>query len=148
MPFSRVTAGRRRFRIATACALWLIAACSGGDATAPSASVSIVGSWALQTVNGSALPYLMDQNGADKSEMTAEVLTFLATGQFTEIAQVRVTSGGQVSTLAVQQAGTFTANKGNVTLTFAGDGSTAQGSQSGSTLTLGLNGLNLSYKKQ
>jgi len=150
MSSSRPIVDARHVRAAAiaASAIWFFAACGGSDATAPSASVSIVGSWTLQSVNGSPLPYVMDRNGADKSEMTADILTFLTSGQFTDIAQVRVTSGGQVSTLAVQQAGTYAANKGNVTLTFAGDASTAQGSQSGSTFTLGLNGLSLAYKKQ
>lgn len=86
----------------------LTAACTGSDATAPGPSVSVIGSWSLQTVNGAPLPYVMDQNGADKSELTADVITFIGGGQFTQVSQVRVTSAGQVSTQPVLQAGTFT----------------------------------------
>ena len=136
-----------RLRPLAALFLVLAAACSGKDTTAAT-SVSIVGVWTLQTVNGAPLPYLMDQAGADKSEMTGDVLTFLASGQFTEIAQVRVTSGGQVTTQTVPQAGTFTASKGSIAMTFAGSSTQAQGSQAGSSLTLALNGLTLVYKKQ
>ena len=133
-------------------AIWAIvlaSACSGGtDTTAPATSVSIVGTWTLQSVNGASLPYLMDQSGADKSEMTSDVLTFLATGQFTEIAQVRLTSGGQVTTTSVPQAGTYAANKGTVVLTFAGSDTQARGTQTGATLAVAINGLAFVYQKQ
>jgi hypothetical protein len=139
---------REQFKRFSGYALLVLgAACSGGsEATAPAGSASVVGTWSLKTVNGATLPYLMDQIGADKTEMTGDVIVFLASGQFTETAQVRATSGGQVSTVPVQQAGTWATNKGSVALTFVG-GNTADGSYTGASLSLNINGLAFGYTK-
>ncbi|MBM4193404.1 MAG: hypothetical protein FJ202_03360 [Gemmatimonadetes bacterium] len=140
-----------RLIVVAAAGLWLtaaVAACSG-DSSAPtaSASASVVGTWNLQQVGNSPLPYLIDQNGADKSELTGGTLVFLSSGFFTEVSTVRNTTGGQVSMTSVPQGGTFTANKGAVQATFAGAAEASAGTYTASTLTIAIGGLPMTYRR-
>src|ERR1044072_8557407 len=38
----------------------------GGDSTTEPTNASVAGTWSLSTVNGTALPYILAQSGADK----------------------------------------------------------------------------------
>ena len=81
----------RRF---VSCMLLIVAAACGGDSpTRPTASV--VGTWNLQTVNGSALPYLVPQTDFEAVELLSDVLTAAANGTFAQMTRFRVTQDGQ-----------------------------------------------------
>ena len=121
-------------------------ACSSDDSTGPDTSVE--GTWTLQSVNGSDLPYVVAQAGSDKVEVTADVLTVASGGAFTEITSIRVTSGGNVTTQSIPDAGSYTVNGTAVTFTFQSDGSSGTGTLSGNTLTVATQGVSLLYKKQ
>ena len=131
-----------------ACLLLVVAAACGGDSPTEPTPTSVAGTWRLQTVNGSVLPFLVGQVGADKLELTSDVLTVAASGSFTQMTQFRVTASGQVSTEDVPDAGTYALNGTAVTFTFDSDGSTGTGSLSGNTLTVAGGGFAMVYKKQ
>jgi len=128
-------------------ALATLAACSSSESTAP-AGASIVGSWSLEAVNGAPLPYVLSDTASTRTEVTADVLTFLQSGQFTQLTELRTTTAGQSNTQTVPQAGTFTASGGQVTLQFAGDSASYAGTVSGRTFTLAFQLLTLRYGKQ
>lgn len=122
-----------------------IAAC-GGDATSPG-SVSVAGSYALQTVNGSPLPFIVLQIGADKVELLNETVTLSEGGTFTQQGALRVTESGFVSTESYADAGTYVRNGTAVAFEFNSDGSTGTGTISGNTITVAVSGFSLVYRK-
>ena len=131
-----------------ACMLLLVGAACGGDSPTQPTSSSVAGTWSLQTINGTALPYIVAQAGSDKVELTSDVLTVVGSGSFTQITQVRVTQNGQVSTQSIPDAGSYVLNGTAVTFTFNSDGSSGTGSLSGNTLTIAEDGFAYVYRKQ
>lgn len=125
--------------------LALTLACSG-DSTGPT-EASVAGTWNLQSVNGTALPFVIAQTGTNKTEITADVLTVTSSGSFTEITTVRTTLNGTATTQTVPDAGSYVLNGNNVTFQFQSDGSVGSGTISGNTLTVSQAGLSLIYKK-
>src|SRR6185436_17936516 len=85
-----------RLRIALASLLFAIAC--GSDSTTGPTAVSLAGTWNLQSINGSSLPFVIAQTGANKAELVSDVVTVVSTGSFTEITTVRSTINGQVTT--------------------------------------------------
>ena len=131
-----------------ACLLLMVAAACGGDSPTEPTPASVSGTWRLQTVNGSVLPYLLVQFETDKVELTSEVLTVAASGSFTQLTQLTTTQSGQVSTESLTDAGTYTLNGTALTFTFDSDGSTGTGSLSGNTLTVAGGGFAMVFRKQ
>ena len=131
-----------------ACLLLVVTAACGSDAPSEPTPASLAGTWRLQTVNGSGLPFVVAQLGTDKVELTSDVLTVAASGSFTQMTQIRVTQSGQVSTESVPDAGSYTLNGTAVSFTFDSDGSTGTGSLSGNALTVAASGFALVYRKQ
>lgn len=128
-------------------AVTLLIACGDDGTTAPT-TTSVAGTWTLQSINGTSLPYVIAQTGADKIEITSDVVTAVATGSFTQITTIRTTVSGQISTQSVADAGTWTLNGTAVTFQFNSDGSVGTGSISGNTLTVTESGFAYIYKKQ
>ena len=110
----------------------------GGDSTSPTASIA--GSWNLQTVDGSSLPFILAQTGGNKQELTGGVLTLSAAsssaGSYTITLTERVTVNGQVTTSSGSDAGTYSLNGTAVTLTSNSGAGSFNGSWSGNSLTL------------
>ena len=131
-----------------ACLLLMVAAACGGDSPTEPTPASVAGTWRLQTVNGSVLPYLLVQFGTDKVELTSEVLTVAASGSFTQLTQFTTTQSGEVSIEDLTDAGTYTLNGTAATFTYDSDGSTGTGSLSGNTLTVAGGGFAMVYRKQ
>ena len=131
-----------------ACLLLMVAAACGGDSPTEPTPASVAGTWRLQTVNGSALPYVLVQFETDKVELTSEVLTVAASGSFTQLTQFTTTQSGQVSVEDLTDAGTYTLNGTAATFTYDSDGSTGTGSLSGNTLTVAGGGFAMVYRKQ
>jgi hypothetical protein len=107
-------------------------ACLGGT-TGP---VSVVGTYNLQTVNGSPLPYTYP-NGV---VLQSEVLTLKADGTFTDVA-TRVGS-------AASDAGIFTNFSGTVTFSDETINQVYQGQLSGNTMTTVVGGFTQRFLKQ
>jgi hypothetical protein len=138
---------RRTAFVATMILAILSAAGCGGDSTSPAAQ-SIAGSWTLQSVNGSPLPFIVPQTGADKLEVLSDVLVISGTGSFTQTTSTRTTTNGVPTTQSVVDAGSYTLNGSTVTLHFSSDGFIGTASWSGNTITTVTGeGLALVYKR-
>ena len=127
-----------------------VAAC-GGDSTGPG---SIAGRYTLQTINGNPLPFVVNQVGADKIEITAAHINLNADLTCSENVTLRRTIGGNVSTEVKTDVGTYTINNQALTLTFVSKapGGSITTSQimlsiTGSQLTLSQGGSVLIYRK-
>jgi hypothetical protein len=104
-------------------------ACS--DSTSP--DVVIVGTWNLETVNGNPLPFTLPGTG---EVVTAEAFTIQAAGRFTITTTFRVTSGGNVTSETIPDAGAYVVSGSTVTFTYDSDGSQDIATVSGNTFTL------------
>ena len=126
----------------------VFAVACGSDSTTQPTTASIAGTWNLQSINGSNMPFILSQTGANKVEVVSDAVTAVSTGSFTEITTLRSTINGQVTTQSVPDAGSYTLNGTAVFFIFNSDGSTGTGSLSGNTLTVSTNGFAYIYKKQ
>ena len=120
-----------------------LAACGGDSSTSPGV---VTGTYNLRTVNGSPLPYTVIQIGADKIEITGDVIILNEGGTFTETTSQRTTENGVVTTSTIDDAGTYTLTGTAITLTSQESGSIS-GAVSGGTMTLTLEGLAAVYSK-
>ena len=130
-------------------ARWRLAAiaCGSDDSTTPTQS-SVAGTWNLQTINGSALPFTVATSPA-KIEVLSDVVNVSSNGTYTSSEQTRTTIGTQVTTNTSTDAGTYTLNGNNVAILSNTAGSTAQaGVVSGNTLTVTQSGLTFVFQKQ
>lgn len=92
-------------------------------------------------MNGTKLPYLfpnvVNQDDANKLELSGAVLTIEPGGSLTRDRMVRITLNGQVSSESEMVAGTYTISGSAVTVSYDLDGRPAvNGSWSGNTLTI------------
>jgi len=86
----------------------LIALCTvAGCSTEPH---SPVGLWRLQTVNGAPLPFIVEQIGLNKIELTQDSYALTKQGTYQEITAFRETVNGVVSTPSAVEIGTYTVN--------------------------------------
>ena len=108
-------------RLVLACAAVTLLAC-GGDSTGPVASAE--GTWSLQSVGGTALPYTyaFDAATSHRAEVLSDVFDLNADGTFTETFTTRDTQGTTVTTETATDAGTWSQSGKAVTVTFS-DGS-------------------------
>jgi len=110
----------------------------GGDSTGPSETYS--GTYTLRTINGTAVPYVIIQLGADKVEIASGTVTMSDNGtnggSYTYNATVRTTVNGQVSTETQSDQGNYTRTGTGWHATSTVDGTTSSGTLSGGTLTL------------
>ena len=134
----------RRFLLA--CSALVLLGC-GSDSTGPGAN--IVGTWDLQTVNGSPLPYLVDFNQTTntRTEVVSDQYVVHQGGTYDETFTTRTTVGTQVTDDPVADAGTWTVNGNSVTLT-ASDGSPLNGTVNGNHITANIGGFTLVYLKE
>jgi hypothetical protein len=125
----------------------VVVGCGSDSSTGPS-QASIVGTWELKTINGTALPFVVAQVGTNKVELLSDVFTINAGGSFTQTTTVRSTVNGQASTSSEADAGSYTLNGTAVTLKFNSDGSTGTASWSGNTMTTTDGGFALVYTRR
>ena len=85
--------------------LFSLAAC-GSDATSPTA-VTFAGTYSLQTINGSKLPYVVLQQGTTAVTITADQLTIADGGTWTESGTLQTTQNGQTTTQVGGDNGTW-----------------------------------------
>lgn len=123
----------------------LVTACGGSsDSTAP--QISVEGTYNLQSVNGSALPYTFVGNGVSIS-LISEVIT-ASGGSFTQLQTADVTQNGATQRTTASDAGRYTINGSAVTFQFNSDGSTGTGTINGNTFTVANQGYSYYYVKQ
>lgn len=128
------------------CFTLLVAASCGGDSTAPGTG-NIAGTYALQTVNGASPPFLVPLIGSDRIEVLTETVTLSQDHGFTQQGSLRITQNGTVSIDSFVETGVYTRNGTAVNFAFNSDGTTGTGTLSGNTLTVGISGLSLVYRK-
>jgi hypothetical protein len=130
-------------KLLSLCAILFAIGC--GDSTSP--ILTVAGTWSLQSVDGISLPYILEQVGADKAELTSDVITANSTGSFTETTNIKITEGGQVTNESFPDAGTYTQSGSAVTFTFNSDGSSGTATLNGNTLTMTTAGFSLVYTR-
>ena len=111
----------------------------GSDSTGPD-EPDWVGSYALETVEGSALPVVLLQIGNDKIEVTTGSVTLNEDQTFSTNMTYRVTEAGSVSTGSDSQVGSFTKNGTALRFNYS-DGTQDTGSLNGEILTLTSEGV-------
>lgn len=125
-------------------ALAFTAAC--GDSSTSVSSIS--GTYNLQTVNGSSLPYVF-QAANPKIEIISEQLVLSSNSTFSLTDQERTTpTGGSPTTQAFTETGTWTLSGSTITVVFASDASRSSGTVSGNTISIAETGFNLVFLKQ
>ena len=134
-------------RLLLACASVALLGC-GGDSTGPAASFE--GTWNLQTINGSALPYtaVFVASPLYKLEILSDQVIANADGTFTESAQVRETNGSTVTTSTEGDNGTWVQHGSQIDLTSASDGTVTTATISGSKLAVNAQGVLGVYTRQ
>jgi ABC-type uncharacterized transport system ATPase subunit len=125
--------------------LFLLLAGCARDVSAPE-SATVPGVYHLTTVNGVALPYLVQQNVASRVDVTESVLTLNADLTWSEVTAYRVSGGSGTSTDTQMTIGTWAAMNGAVALTSA-DGFTSSGAVSRTLLTLIGQGFTMVYRR-
>ena len=134
-------------KLLLACAAVAMLGC-GGDSTGPAASAE--GTWNLQTVNGSALPYtaIFIASPVYRFEILSDQVVASGDGSYVETSQVRETDGTTVTTSTEQDIGTWTQHGSQVTVTSALDGTVNTAVVSGNKLTVNAEGVIGVYVRQ
>lgn len=115
------------------------------DGTRPTPA-SFAGTWNLQTVNGSPMPFVV-QTANPKIEIMSDQIVVVDNGTFTESFVVQRTTGTQVVLERGSDSGTYSLNGSAVSLVYA-DGSTGNGATTGNSLTLAGQGFSQVYTRQ
>jgi len=120
-----------------------IAAC--GDSTAPE---TVVGVYAMQSINGSAPPAVVGQDASGTLEVTGGQVSLNADQTFSDRTDFRFTdaSTGAVTTTQDVATGTYTRSGNTVTLTPTGE-SPYSLTWDGSSLTQIVSGISIIYSK-
>ena len=124
--------------------LLALLACDGDGSTGPGASIA--GAYSLTTVNGAPLPFVVQQAGTYKYEITADTYTLADAGTWTEVRADRTTSNGAVTTSTKTDAGSWSRNGTSITLTSPANGALS-GTVSGNTLSLSSAGNTMVFTK-
>ena len=124
-----------------------IAVACGSDSPTQPTNASIAGTWNLTSVNGTGLPFVINQSGTDKVELVSDVVTATATGTYTEMFSFRETLNGVVTTTTEPDNGTYTINGTAITLHSSTNGSIT-GALNGNTFTLVDQGFVFLFTKQ
>jgi hypothetical protein len=120
----------------------------GGDPTGLGASV--VGTWTLQTVNGSPLPYtdvFVAGPPLHRLEFVSDTFVAADDRTYTEAFTTRETDGTTITTSTNNRTGTWIQTSGSVIITNT-DGNVSTAGISGNTITIYQDPLVLVYKRQ
>jgi len=141
---------RRMLALAYAVSTVVLAGCGSDSSTDPSQDVVgntvLVGTWNLTTVNGEALPLLL-QEADPKVELMSDQLVVFANGKFTRSLLARFTDGIDSSTQTYPDSGTYKMNGSSAIFTFT-DGSGGMGTLSGNRMTVSGTGIPFVYQRQ
>lgn len=115
------------------------------NATGPD---DLLGTWRLETVSGQSLPFILEQDGTRKVELTGETVTLLASGRQTMVTSFRVTENGNVFTESIPAPGNYTVSGSTLLLTFDSDEDTYTAIVNGDTMTIDDIGLTFVYRRE
>ena len=129
-----------------ACAAVAILGC-GGDSTGP--AVNAQGTWNLQSVNGSGLPFTAEfiSSPLYRLEIVGDQVNANADGTFTQYTTIRETLGTDVTESTDTYTGTWAQHGNQVDITDS-DGVTTTGTISGNKLAIKEQGFLAVYVKQ
>jgi hypothetical protein len=132
-------------RLLLVCAAIALAGC--GDSTGPVASAE--GTWNLQTVNNSPLPYTVAfiANPTYRLEIVNDVFIVHGDGTYDETFTSRETNGTTVTTTDDADNGTWVQHGSALTIT-SSDGTSSPATISGNTITANLEGFAVVYRRQ
>ena len=116
-----------------------------GDSVGPDPDAH-VGTYTLQTVNGSPLPFLIRQEGNNRIELTEGTVTLNANGTFSSRHSHRFTEGESISTETQSLTGTYVKSDGTFTFT-DNEGDVYSALLEGNSLTLNEGGVVAVYRK-
>ncbi|HSQ30746.1 MAG TPA: hypothetical protein VLN49_12900 [Gemmatimonadaceae bacterium] len=114
--------------------LALLLGCGTGTPLQPD-SVTLVGRWNLQTVNGQSLPYTDPQISAYKFETLSHTVTMDSRGFYKAQGHYRLTSNGHATVRVDTDSGTYSVNPPQLTISSMVTGERDIGTISGTTLT-------------
>ena len=108
----------------------------------------LLGTWRLETVSGQGLPFILEQDGTRKVELTGETVTLLASGRQTMVTSFRVTENGNVFTESIPAPGNYTVNGSTLLLTFDNDEDEYTAIVNGDTMSIDDIGLTFVYRRE
>lgn len=110
-----------------------------GDSSGPDDGGIVAGTYTLRTINGSGLPFVLAQIGTEfKFEIVSDVFTLKEDNTFTDVATVRFTEEGTVTTETNTYTGTYTTTGSTVRLTDTTGETLTSTFSAGNTLTMNL----------
>lgn len=129
--------------VALAVAGATVVAASCTPATSP---LELAGVYPLVSVNGAALPYLVQGSGSARTELIDDAFTLHPGGTYAENGQTRTIAGGSVTYAYPVDAGNFTRRGDRIALESLVSTARRATIRDG-TLTLVADGLTLVYRK-
>jgi hypothetical protein len=138
--------GATLVRRATPMAVLLLLASCSESSTEPSYA-SVAGTWTLQTVNGTALPFTLAEFGEDKVELLSETVVATSSGTFTQSGVIRLTTAGSVTTEPYNDSGTYTLQGSTIIFTFESDDSSGSGNVDDDVVTVTYFGNTYVYRR-
>jgi hypothetical protein len=142
-----------RSMLVTLCAVTtaVLTACGSDNGTAPTPTPLadnsfVIGTWNLTTVDGVALPYVV-QSEEPLVEIISDRLVLLADGTFTELLRFRVTDSGASLTQSRPDAGRFSFEGSVATFRF-NDQTGGTGTVLGESLTVAGTGTPFVYVRE
>lgn len=137
----------RRLTAVVAGLLVSLAAACGDSSSGPSPE-SLVGTWNLQSLNGTPLPFVL-QGANPKVELLNDQIVVQSNGTFTDSYNFRFTDvNGVVTTNGASDPGTWTLNGTAVVFRYDADASTSTATLNGTTFTIAAGGFSQVYTKQ
>ena len=126
------------------CAL-LFSGCDSGGSN-DSFEQNITGTYALQTVDGVALPFVVVQVMDNKIELLEGQMRLDADQTFSASLTARITEDGVATTETESDTGTYSVSGTTLTLTY-GDGTTESGTLVGKTMTITAEEITFVFRK-
>lgn len=109
--------------------------CGGSDSTSPATS-SVVGTYALKSIDGLSLPYVTDLNSASKTEVLDATYSLNADGSYSQLVHYRMTTATSVTVTNAGDVGAYLSVNGALTLFSTTGLGQLNGSVGGGTLTI------------
>jgi hypothetical protein len=121
---------------ATIC--FVTASCGGGDkSTGPTV---VAGTYTLQTVNNSPLPFTTSEDATYKAEILSWVITLKDDNTYSDIFHGRSTDNGQVADNTLTSSGTYTQTGSTLNLFDPVENSNLEATIQGNTLAIVVEG--------
>jgi hypothetical protein len=133
--------------IARVLLLAMIPAFAACDDDSSGPDLDVEGTYQLELVNNQPLPFVLDQQGTTfLAELTSAAITLNANGSFTDVATIRTTDNGVVTTESQPDGGIYTQNNSVVSLHYQGGG-IINATVNGNTLTITGPGATFVFRK-